>query len=84
MSSLLIVLGLALCTGSFFVTTLAATSSAVWWIIQSPQFPMTTETLYSTESRNFFDPRIQEILLAAGILIAVGVIYQLRGLIPLV
>lgn len=83
-SSLLMALGLALCTGSFFVTVLAALSGAGWWIMHSYPVQAMTENSQLQESRNYFKTTITEALIGIGILFLVGLIYQLRGLIPLI
>ncbi len=83
-SSLLIGLGLALCTGSFLVTVLATLSGAAWWIVHSFQDPTMMEFPQLQKSRNFFKTAASEVLIGIGILFFVGLIYQLRGLIPLI
>ncbi len=83
-SSLLMALGLALCTGSFLVTILAALSGAVWWLVRSHQILTSDEPLDYLESKNLFRTTANEIMLGIGVLLLMGFIYQLRGLIPLI
>ena len=83
-SSLLIALGLALCTGSFLVTVLATLSGAAWWAVHSHQFHTATENPNQEKSQSSFNAIANEVLLGIGIIFLVGLIYQLRGMVPLV
>ena len=83
-SSLLMALGLALCTGSFLVTVLAALAGAVWWMVRSHQILTSNETRDYLESRNLFTTTANEIMIGIVVVFLMGFIYQLRGLIPLI
>ncbi len=83
-SSLLIALGLALCTGSFLVTTLAAVSGAAWWAVHSHQFYTVTKNDPFKDLQKSSKLIAKEVLLGFGLMFLIGLIYTLRGLVPLI
>ncbi|GJL62434.1 MAG: hypothetical protein NPIRA04_10880 [Nitrospirales bacterium] len=83
-SSLLIALGVALCSGSFLITTLATLSGVAWWVVRSHQIHTTTESLRNKNSQRPDHVLLKEMLLGLGIMALVGLIHQLRGILPLV
>jgi len=83
-SSLLVALGVALCSGSFLITTLAALSGVAWWVVRDHQIHTTSESLHDEDSRRPAVLLGTEVLLGLGILSFVSLIYQLRGILPLV
>ncbi|WP_447969137.1 phosphatase PAP2 family protein [Nitrospira sp. M1] len=83
-SSLLMALGVALCSGSFFITTLAALSGVAWWMVRNHQLRTVLENLHTEDSRHRFTILTTEVLLGLGIMCFVGLISQLRGVLPLV
>ena len=82
-SSLLIALGLSVCTGSFLVTALASLTSLAWWMVKSHQLQTVTEDRAHKEPRDSLISITNEVLLGIGIIFLVGLIYQLRGVAPL-
>ncbi|WP_454063370.1 phosphatase PAP2 family protein [Candidatus Nitrospira salsa] len=83
-SSLLIALGIALCSGSFLITTLATLSGVAWWVVRSHQIHTATESLHDKDLRRPDNLLAKEVLLGLGALTLVGLIHQLRGILPLV
>ena len=83
-SSVLIGLGLAVCTGSFLVITLASLTSLSWWIVHCHQAQMVAEDLHRMKSEDSLICIANEVLLILGFIILMGLIYQLRSLVPLV
>ena len=80
-SSLLIALGLAVCTGSFLVIALSCLASLPWWMVHRHQTQTDKEGVHRKNSLNTI---FSEMLLGVGILLLAGLIYQLRGVVPLV
>ena len=81
MSTLFLFLGVALCSGSFLVTGLATASGMISWIVSHHQ---PEETI--VQSDNTSSPRIlaQEVFLGLGLVLFIGLIHQIRGIIPLI
>ncbi|GJL56265.1 MAG: hypothetical protein NPIRA02_33970 [Nitrospirales bacterium] len=83
-SSLFMALGLAVCSGSFFITTLAALSGVSWWVVRRHQFHTVTEHRQAEDSGQTITILTTEVLLGLGIVFVVGGISQLRGVLPLI
>ena len=82
-SSLLIAMGLSLCSGSFLITFLSALSGTAWWIAYSHQEGEDANILHRKATNQTLPAIVREGLVGIGLCILLGLVYSVRGLIPL-